>query len=171
MGIIVDIGSVMDRDGLDIYFLNRATLSHVTSSAQLDPVFASPASGLTPITPVLQHVLAAKKAIALERRLLVVIATDGAPTNARGEIDTAALKHVLQSERNTDRVHVQFVACTDDASTVAYLNDWDKTLANVDVVDDYHSERAEILKAQGMCFFRSTRGSCSAACFASHSCC
>ena len=149
VGIIVDIGAVMDRDGLDIYFLNRATLSHVTSSAQLDAVFASPAAGLTPITPVLQHVLAAKKAIAVERKLLVVIATDGAPTNVRGEVDTAALKHVLTSERDINRVHVQFVACTDDDSTVAYLNEWDNKIPNVDVVDDYHSERAEVLKAQG----------------------
>jgi len=149
VGIIVDIGAVMDKDGLDLYFLNRATMLNVTSSEQLGPVFAAPASGLTPITPVLQHVLQAKKAIANERKLLIVIATDGAPTNAQGEVDTAALRHVLVSERNTARVHVQFVACTDDNSTVEYLNEWDKKIPNVDVVDDYHSEKAEILKAQG----------------------
>ena len=138
--------------GLDLYFLNRATMLSVTSSQQLHDVFASPAAGLTPITPVLQHVLQAKKAIALERKLLVVIATDGAPTNPQGQVDTAGLRHVLEAERNTDRVHVQFVACTDDNSTVAYLNEWDRQIKNLDVVDDYHSERKEILKAQGSSF-------------------
>jgi hypothetical protein len=152
VSIIIDIGAVMDKDGLDIYFLNRATMLNVTSSAQLQQVFSTPASGLTPITPVLQHVLAAKKAIAVERNLLVIIATDGAPTNAQGEIDTASLRHCLVSERNTAKVHVQFVACTDDDSTVEYLNDWDIKIPNVDVVDDYHSERAEVLKAQGRDF-------------------
>lgn len=79
-------------------------MHHVTSSQQLNQVFAHPASGLTPITPVLKHVLQEKKAVALEKNLLIIIATDGAPTNAAGEIDTAALKHVLVSERNIEKV-------------------------------------------------------------------
>jgi hypothetical protein len=140
------------RSGLDLYFLNRATMLNVTSSQQLHAVFSTPASGLTPITPVLQHVLQAKRAIAQERNLLVIIATDGAPTNAQGEVDTAALRHVLVSERDTSKVHVQFVACTDDDSTMAYLNEWDRKIPNVDVVDDYHSEKAEVLAAQGSNF-------------------
>jgi len=152
VGIIVDIGAVMDKDGLDIYFLNRATLLNVTASSQLDAVFAAPPSGLTPITPVFQHVLQSKRAISQERKLLVIIATDGAPTNARGEVDTAALKHVLVNERDASRVHVQFVACTDDDATVEYLNEWDRKIVNVDCCDDYHTEKEEVLKAQGRNF-------------------
>src|SRR5690242_4735807 len=64
---------------VDLYFLNRATLLHVTSSAQLHGVFAQPPSGLTPTTPVLQHVLAAKKDVIVEKKLLVIILTDGSP--------------------------------------------------------------------------------------------
>lgn len=139
----------MDRDGLDLYFLNRATMHHVTSSQQLHQVFAAPATGLTPITPVLKHVLQEKKAVAMEKKMLVIIATDGAPTNPAGEIDTAALKHVLVSERNVDKVFVTFLACTDDDSTIGYLNEWDSKIVHLDVCDDYHSERAEVLKAQG----------------------
>lgn len=33
-----------------------------------------------------------------------------------------------------------------------YLNDWDSKLLNLDVVDDYKSERKEILKCQGRHF-------------------
>ena len=149
VSIIVDIGAVMDKDGLDLYFLNRATMHHVTSSAQLQQVFAAHPTGLTPITPVLKHVLQEKKAVALEKNMLVIIATDGAPTNAQGEVDTAALKHVLVSERNIDKVCVTFLACTDDDSTIGYLNEWDNKIPRLDVCDDYHSERAEVLKAQG----------------------
>jgi hypothetical protein len=32
----------MDKDGLDIYFLNRATVRNVTSSFQLQGVFQQP---------------------------------------------------------------------------------------------------------------------------------
>jgi len=152
VSIIIDIASVMDKDGVDLYFLNRATVTGVTSSEQVAGVFAAPPAGLTPTTPVLQHVLQAKKQVAAEKRVLVIIATDGAPTNQRGEVDIAGLKHVLQAERDPTRFHVQFIACTDDDSSVAYLNEWDNTLPNVDVIDDYQSERAEILKAKGSNF-------------------
>jgi len=147
--IIIDIASVMDKDGLDLYFLNRATVTGVSSSAQVANVFAAPPAGLTPTTPVLRHVLQTKKAVSAEKRVLVIIATDGAPTNAQGEVDIAGLKHVLQAERDPTRFHVQFIACTDDPSTVSYLSQWDRELPNVDVSDDYKSERAEILKAKG----------------------
>lgn len=147
--IIVDIASVMDKDGIDIYFLNRATLLNVTSSSQLLDVFSSYPSGPTPITPVLQHVLHAKKDIALERNMLVIIATDGSPTNATGRCDTEALRHTLVSERNVKNVFVTFVACTDDKNTMSYLNAWDKEIHNLDVVDDYQSEKKEILDVQG----------------------
>lgn len=33
-----------------------------------------------------------------------------------------------------------------------YLNDWDKKISNLDVVDDYHSERQQILSIQGKDF-------------------
>ena len=33
-----------------------------------------------------------------------------------------------------------------------YLNDWDKTIPNLDIVDDYASEKEEILACQGTSF-------------------
>jgi hypothetical protein len=47
---------------------------------------------------------------------------------------------------------VTFVACTDDNSSVAYLNAWDRKMRHVDVVDDYHSERTEIQAKRGIQF-------------------
>jgi hypothetical protein len=35
---------------------------------------------------------------------------------------------------------------------MAYLNDWDRTIPNLDVVDDYKSEKKEILACQGKSF-------------------
>lgn len=42
--------------------------------------------------------------------------------------------------------------CTDHDSEIAYLNDLDDQVRNLDVVDDYKSERAEVLRAQGKSF-------------------
>jgi hypothetical protein len=46
VSIVVDIASVLDPDGVDIYFLNREPLFHVRNSAQLIPIFAVPPSGI-----------------------------------------------------------------------------------------------------------------------------
>ena len=46
VSIVVDIASVLDPDGVDIYFLNREPLFHVRNSAALIPVFAVPPAGM-----------------------------------------------------------------------------------------------------------------------------
>jgi hypothetical protein len=35
---------------------------------------------------------------------------------------------------------------------MSYLNDWDRTIPNLDVVDDYKNEKKEILACQGKSF-------------------
>lgn len=46
VSIVVDIASVLDPDGVDVYFLNRDPLFHVRNSAELAPIFAVPPSGI-----------------------------------------------------------------------------------------------------------------------------
>ena len=44
------------------------------------------------------------------------------------------------------------VACTDDDESVKYLNKWDRSIVNLDVVDDFRNERQEIRKIKGSSF-------------------
>ena len=54
-----------------------------------------------------------------ERKLLVLIATDGIPTNDNGQQDVKTLEHVLRRERNPiNRIPVTIIACTDDDECV-----------------------------------------------------
>ncbi|CAF0900975.1 unnamed protein product [Rotaria sordida] len=153
VSITVDIGSVLDPDGLDIYFLNRPPLLHVKHSSELIPAFAQPPNGLTPITRVLRQILQAKQNEIQERKLLIIIATDGQPTDDSGKTDVGSLERVLKHERKpADRILITFCACTDDDQAVGYLNRWDETIPYLDVCDDYRSERKEIWRAQGRQF-------------------
>ena len=46
-----------------------------------------------------------------------------------------------------------FSLCTiDDDDCMGYLNQWDRKIPNLDVVDDYRSEKKEILARQGKNF-------------------
>jgi hypothetical protein len=40
----------------------------------------------------------------------------------------------------------------DDDDCIGYLNNWDKTISNLDVVDDYRNEKKEIQARQGKQF-------------------
>ena len=152
--IIVDLASTLDPDGVDIYFLNRPPLLHINDSSQLNETFSRLPNGPTPLTRALHEVLNAKRAQILDRKLLILIATDGIPTDDRGESDLKRLETVLRTERlpSIDRIYVTFIACTNDLQSVGFLNQFDKRIPYVDVMDDYQSERAEILAVQGKHF-------------------
>ncbi|CAF1260566.1 unnamed protein product [Rotaria sordida] len=153
VSIVVDLASVFDPDGVDIYFLNREPVFHVRNSEQLVSVFAIPPSGPTPIVSVFRRLLRDKQHEIEERKLLILLATDGVPTDDQGNRDIRSLKHVLKRERKpTNHIPVTIIACTDDDDCMAYLNDWDKKIPNLDVVDDYRNEKKEIQALQGKDF-------------------
>jgi len=151
VSIVTDISAVMDANGVDIYFLNRDPMLNVTNTQSMRQAFNSSPQGLTPLVPAIRKILAAKRSQAYEKKLLLLIATDGAPTNEYGQTDVGSLEAVLRNER-TPQTYVTFLACTDDLEAVNYLSNWDKSMHNMDVMDDYRSERAEIQRARGANF-------------------
>ena len=133
---------------VDVYFLNRPPMKAATGSAQLQAAFNfAPPQGFTPLARVFRQVLAEHAAALTERKLLVIIATDGRPTTDAGNDDVPGFVQALRSMPRT--CFVQIMACTDDENDVAYLNEVDDTVERVDVTDDYRSEKKEVLAAQG----------------------
>lgn len=83
-----------------------------------------------------------------DKKLLVLIATDGEPTDADGNPNINELEHLMDKKRLLDITYVSFLLCSDDLESVAYLHDWDKRMKHVDVVDDYCTERQNIRRCQ-----------------------
>ncbi len=76
-------------------------------------LFSSIILGGTPIARVLREVLHSKKQEIQERNLLILIATDGVPTDDQGHTDVSSLKKVLKHKRNPiNRIPVTIIACT-----------------------------------------------------------
>ncbi|CAF3375780.1 unnamed protein product [Rotaria sp. Silwood2] len=142
VSIVVDLANVFDPDGIDVYFLNREPIFHVHDSSELDNLFA-----------VAPEVLHEKRNHIYERKLLLLIATDGIPTDERERPDIHTLEHVLKNERKpTNQIPVTIIICTDDNQSMKYLNDWDKTIPNLDVVADYRNEKKEVQMCRGKDF-------------------
>ena len=115
---VASIAACLDDDGIDIHFLNRPGLSSVRDTSVIDAAFAPPPSGFTPIAATLQHILQQRQARRSEKQLLLVVFTDGEPTDANGAVDVAGLEWLLRS-RPAD-VYTTLVACTSDEVTLAY---------------------------------------------------
>ncbi|KAJ3214634.1 hypothetical protein HDU81_001656, partial [Chytriomyces hyalinus] len=118
----------------------------------LEQAFADSPRGYTPTARVLRQVLddrRRKKESESAKKVLVLIATDGAPTNDTGDDDIDGLKRVLTTKERPGNVPVVFLACTDDDDEVGHLNEWDTEIPGVDVVDDFYTERRQIKAAQG----------------------
>jgi hypothetical protein len=147
---VVDLAAALDSDGIDVRFLNRPGFSHVTSMAQVAAAFGPPPTGFTPLSVAVAGILREKAHVIAEKKLLLVIATDGEPTDTEGRVDIPGFTRVLR-ERPAN-VYVSIIACTDDEGSVGYLNKLDRVIPRLDVSDDFQSERREVLLAQGASF-------------------
>ena len=149
--IAIDIASIFNENGTDIHFLNRPPARQVTHVDQLASIFNIKPAGYTPLGRVLQIVLNENSNVFLgENKLLVVVVTDGEPTDDYGRTATFEFQRILQSRHKN--VYTTIVSCTDDDDAMSYLNNWDRTIPRLDVVDDFRNERAQIVRAQGQHF-------------------
>ena len=134
----------------DVLFLNRPGFRKVESIRQLNEQFSSLPQGLTPLTNSFKLAIENNREELGEKKLLIIIFTDGCPTtnDYTGKLDPVKeFKEALQQRNPMNRIFVTIVACTDDEYSLRYLNNWDNTIPNLDVVDDYESEKKEIYAA------------------------
>ena len=65
-------------------------------------------------------------------------------------MDIKSFKEALISRPSN--VYTTILACTDEENSMEYLNNWDKYIKRLDVVDDFRNEREEIMRSQGSNF-------------------
>lgn len=147
---VFSVTETIENSPLDVYFLNRPSIIHVHQLCQITDSFASPPKGATPIVPILTHILQQPYDSSYEGRI-VIICTDGEPTDTSGRVNTKQLYNVLMCQRSRND-YTTFLACTDDDDAIGYLNLWDREIPRVDVIDDYPNEKKEVQRAQGRQF-------------------
>jgi hypothetical protein len=148
--IVLEVGTIFDSTGVDIHFLNRRPIYNVTDPNSVDDVFSIPPRGYTPIVAALKYIFGLPPTRrGNDKKALVFVATDGAPTDDKGNINVNDLEHLLMHERRSETTYVMFLICTDDPACVDYLNEWDIKMINVDVTDDFKTERDKIRRFRG----------------------
>jgi len=141
--ILIPIANIFDRNGVDIYLFDKV-INNYTDTANFNDVVGTPYTS-TPLTKTLNQVLTDKAEMPPGKKLLIFIITDGQPDDGVSSFKQALLK-------KRENVYVSILACNSDESAIGYLNDIDNTVPRVDCVDDYKSERKEVLDVQGSAF-------------------
>jgi len=144
---VMFIATALNPNGIDLFFLNRQSYTNIRNIEQIKDIFKTGPSGYTPLITAFNNILLHKANIIKERKLLVMIITDGEPTDY-GSKSINEFKKCLQSK--PDNVYVSIIACTGDKRIMKYLNDFDNNplIKNFDVNDDYENEKIEVLAAQ-----------------------
>ncbi len=145
--IVVEIGVIFDSNGVDIHFLNGEIFHNVKDSQVVEQAFKTSPSGYTPLVPILSGIFESKLAArGRDKKLLVFVATDGAPTDDDGEPNVSELESLMLEKRNVETTYVSFLVCTDDPRNVEYLDQCYRTMKNVDVTDDFKIERERMYR-------------------------
>ena len=149
ISMLVDMAACFSPDGIDIHFLNRPAVLGVKSNHDpaLQQSLAQGPSGGTPLSQCTQAIINKYQG---GKDVLLMIATDGEPNEG-----PEAFKRVVRSAIQR-RFRFQILACTNDEAEIGWLNKFDREFQEVDVMDDFDSERKEVLQA-GRCQ-RFTRG-------------
>jgi len=136
--MVIELSTLFDQDGIDLHFLNRKGYRNVTSFERVRRCFKKKPSGTTPLSKAIGKALRRQTG----KPMLLIIATDGKPDNL------SKFTRLLKN-RDCNSVFVSILACSDREKDVGYLNKLDREIPNVDVLDDYRSEKKEVLRAQG----------------------
>lgn len=148
--VILHISTVFDGNGVDVYFLNRASHLRVTDPAVIERAFARPPSGYSQLARALEHIFGLDAAQCdSEKKLLVFVATDAEPTNDNDKRDLTCLRDVMLNKRNASTTHVMFLLCSDKPECYTYMAEWDKDMENVDVTVDFERQKELVRQSHG----------------------
>jgi hypothetical protein len=149
--MVVKVGAALDSDGIDVLFFHREGLANVSDVSQVNELFrqAPPNYQPTPLTATTDRIL--KEHTPGPKPLLLVIATDGVPTDAEGHRSDSITRDFTNTlkGKSHNKVFVSILACSDDDRDIGYLNKLDVDVPGLDVLDDYRSEYAEVISKQG----------------------
>lgn len=159
MNLIVNFGTALDADGIDITFINpqknkfgkpKTDFHNIISSEQIDGLFEANPEGGTPLSKTLKKVMDKPT----QKDKIILIITDGIP---RAQNDNEAIfEHTLQT-RNSKRNRICILLCMDtsdpnDREVIDWYDHLDEVADNLEVLHIYSQEKEQVLGIQGKDF-------------------
>ncbi len=142
--IIIDIVSILDHKGIDIYFLNGKFCRNINDQKQVEKLFIDNSIGCTPLVSIFKNIFNEQ----IPDKRLIILATCGVSTD--NEVNNIkSLKYTLKYERAiTD--YVSILPCMNDQSVRSYFNKYN--ISQLNVIENYKKEKKQIMKIKGKNF-------------------
>lgn len=137
------------QSGIDLYFLNR--VFHIQDSHNYDkvePLFSDSPNGYTPLVSKMEHLFMKYH----KQKTVYIIITDGSPYDGSDkETHENFVDLIYYRDRifdiPTSDMPITIIACA-SGDDMNYLNELDELAENVDVLDDYTTEKKQVLSAK-----------------------
>jgi hypothetical protein len=147
LSMVTRIGCELAEE-VNFHFLNAGPVAKVQRWEQVAPIAARGPTGYTPLLGAMRSVFDKYDPAKTEQRLITIIATDGIPSDCPPATSASrAVGDLLRGRPSLDKSFVTFLSCTDNDEDIAYIKELDRDVRNVDEVDDYNSEKAEVMQA------------------------
>jgi hypothetical protein len=146
---VVQLGSIFDDDGIDLFFLNREGKTNVTSYDIVHECFQKLPRGYTPLTRCVKEIYA--QYASNPKPVILVIATDGEPSDDNGRRRIDEFKSCIRN-RDVDKFFINILICSDQSDEIGYLDDLDNNVKHVDAIDDFFTEKKQVQAIQGADF-------------------
>jgi hypothetical protein len=156
--ILCSLATAFDHSGVDCYFLNRPPIKNVISISQLDPIFQREPTDydLSPLSSKVELIIKENQSKFANGNLILLILTDGEPKSIdnKDSVETfrnlLAQRNVLANLSSINQIPISIIACTNDRSSVSYLDllDSDPSVG-IDVSMNYHYEYSQIVATLG----------------------
>jgi hypothetical protein len=144
--VIIELAvTCLEKNGVDIYFFNRAPLLNVTSVDQVRNYFVAtlPQNGsFAPMTRTLQQVFQDKAQVLSQGKLLCILATNSLPSDDHGNVQLQEFVDVIKTRPSN--VYMSIAAFTNDKSVIELLQGFieSNNYTNVDMTENYRAEKS-----------------------------
>jgi hypothetical protein len=145
--IVINIAGAINKNGINLHFLNRTGCNNVRSYNDVAPLFNDDPVGATPLIKVLKGIMTERPHVVK----IIYICTDGLPTDDNYNEVPHDLEDLLKY-RNTKNNRISILACTGEQKVIDMLDEIDNTVENIGVSDDYVNQKNQVLRIQGIEF-------------------
>ena len=147
--MLIEIITVVNNHGCDIYFTNRKALKHLKRNHRdvINEAFSEAPRGCGKMTSVLKQINADKFGYALERKLLIIILTDDAPID--NQVDWHLVFNITVLSNPPDSVCMSVIPFSREKNDISRLRNWNGSLPMVYLGGDYETELHKILSTWG----------------------
>ena len=152
--MLINITKIYDEEGLDIHFLNKNPLFNVRNYEHIQNIIDRVPSGHTPLRHIVKGIFHYYKYY--EKPILLVIATDGLPTDNKGNENLVPFVELLK-KRDHDRYYVSFLSCSEVEEDMHYLTKLNKDIEHLSILNTYNKENNIITTIKGASY-RYTKG-------------